>query len=179
VSRAAEALRQALDQIAVDSAALEADLRRLTTAGQRVKAALLALDEDPDQPSNAELEEFRPAPPAEPTAPTEGQPTGFPCPICFAVFRTEHGMRMHRGKKHRNEIPAALADLPERADIKDRKPAPKATAARPDLVLACSECGAEFAPSNFAAMIRHCRLEHSRRPTPGERSPVNTLVGAA
>jgi hypothetical protein len=194
VSRAAEALRLSLEQIALDVADHESELRRLTTARQRVESALLALGEDPEQPSDAELEEFRPADQARvwsqitdqltaadlpsdvrtfagavvvdhtPLTPAEG----VPCPDCGSVFTTLQGMRGHRGRMHKVSAPPAPPTSP-----------PIVARAHGGVVLACTDCDAEFETSKLTELVTHTRRHHGRRPTDAERMPVNQIRGAA
>jgi uncharacterized C2H2 Zn-finger protein len=197
VSRTAEALRVALDEIAADQYALECELRRLSIAQLRVTAALAALGEDPEQPSLAELEEFRPADQARvwseitdqltaadlpapgiaaqitppvvldtaPLAPDEG----VRCPDCGSVFNTQQGMRIHRGRFHKVAAPAPTPPAPAPAS---------AARARGAVVLACTDCDAEFETSQVTDLARHTRQVHGRRPSDAERMPVNPIRGA-
>lgn len=177
---AAELLRQALDRIAAEQA-------RLDRSAEAVRVALAELGEDPDRPSLAELEEFRPVSPVpvvgegvDPSAPVVGEaasppavsPTrstgdGWPCPVCGAVFATEQGMRTHRGHKHKSGSPLPLVE-------------PRPTPARPArLVLACESCDMEVAPDQLSVLRRHVRLAHQRELTSADRTPVPSKESAA
>ncbi len=188
---AAELLRQALDRIVAEQA-------RLDRSAEAVRVAIEELGQDPDRPSLAELEEFRPVSPVpvvgegvDPSAPVVGEaasppavsPTrstgdGWPCPVCGAVFATEQGMRTHRGHKHKSGSPLPLVDLGRLIDRADREPRP--TPARPArLVLACESCDTEVAPDQLSVLRRHVRLAHQRELTSADRTPVPSKESAA
>ncbi|CAB4136867.1 Zinc finger C2H2-type [uncultured Caudovirales phage] len=194
MTAAAETLRQALDQLALEHV-------RLRAAVDAVRAALTELGEDPDQPSRAELDEFRPdvtaaprpagghsasAPPSLPATPSpvesgrQGQATGaatsvatdprdgWPCPVCGDVFATEHGMRGHRGRVHKTDGPAPVPTV-----VRPAAPAaPYAPPGRARLVLACSSCDIEFDRDQLSMLRRHVRLSHQRSLTTDDRTPV-------
>ena len=193
MSAAAETLRQALDQLALEQA-------RVAAAVEAVRAALTELGEDPDQPSRAELDEFRPdvtaaprpagghsatAPPSLPATPSpvesgrQGKATeplpagsvatdpraGWPCPVCGDVFSTEHGMRGHRGRVHKADGPTPVPTV-----VRPATASPRPAASR--LVLACSSCDIEFGTDQLSVLRRHVRLAHQRSLTSDDRTPV-------
>lgn len=191
MSAAAETLRQALDQLALEHV-------RLRAAVDAVRAALTELGEDPDQPSRAELDEFRPdvtaaprpagghsasAPPSLPATPSpvesgrQGQATGaatsvatdprdgWPCPVCGDVFSTEHGMRGHRGRVHKADGPTPVPPI-----VRPSTPPSRPIMQR--LVLACSSCDIEFDRDQLSMLRRHVRLAHQRSLTTADRTPV-------
>lgn len=184
-------LRQLLDQLALEQ-------HRLERAAECVRAALTELGEDPDQPSRAELDEFRPdvtaaprpagghsatAPPSLPATPSsvesgrQGKATGAATSVATDLrdgwpcpVCGEVFATEHGMRGHRGRVHKADGPTPVPTVVRPATAAARPAASR--LVLACSSCDIEFFTDQLSVLRRHVRLAHQRSLTTADRTPV-------